>query len=200
MTEEFETTITGDRKSVDLGDVDGGVAVEGDRVSVSGTLVADAVPLAIRGEATSVQLHGDGGTVELYHEGSRNSLTVAPEIDVDTREDTGSRLSVDRDERLSTDTGPSELVRQTREAAYSDLGWFGYATVRYQTDASDQQRCRYCGREADDIVHRHEETVLCVFGVCLTVKRGGVSDECEYCAVHLGDVELSEAERRQIYD
>ncbi|PSP80050.1 hypothetical protein BRC81_02305 [Halobacteriales archaeon QS_1_68_20] len=200
MSVEFETSVTGDRKSVDLGEIDGGVAVEGDRVSVSGTLVADAVPLAILGESTSVTIGGDGGTVRLHHEGSRNSLTVAPEIEVETVEDTGSRLSVSRDERLSTDTGPSDLVRRTRAQAYGDLGWFGYATVRYQSEASDQEQCRYCGREADEIVHRHEETVLCLFGACLTVKRGGVSDECEYCAVRLGDIELSEEERRRIYD
>ncbi len=72
--------------------------------------------------------------------------------------------------------------------------------MRYQTDAADQKMCRYCGREADDIVHRHEETVLCLFGAYLTVKRGGVSDECEYCAVQLGEIELSEDERRRIYD
>jgi hypothetical protein len=195
-----ETTVRGDRKSVDLGDVEGDLAIEGDRVSVSGTLAADAVTLSVRGEHTSVTLHGDGGTVELVHEGTATSVTTAPEIDVVTERDDGSRLSVDTDERLSVASEPEDLIRRHREEAYSNLGWFGYGSVRYQTDASDQPECRYCGREADDIVHRHEERLLVVFGLPITVERGAVSDECEYCSVAVGDASLTEAERRRIFD
>lgn len=194
------TTVRGDRKSVDLGDVDGDVAVEGNRISVSGTLAADAVTLTVAGDHTSVTLQGDGGTVDLVHEGTATSVETAPDIDVVTERDTGSRLSVSTDERLSVQSEPEELIRQSREEAYGDLGWFGYGSVRYQTDASEKGNCEYCGREADDIVHRHEETVLALFGLHLTVEHGAISDECEYCSVTTGDVSLSEEERSRIYD
>lgn len=125
---------------------------------------------------------------------------AAPDIDVVTERDTGSRLSVSTDERLSAQSEPEELIRQSREEAYGDLGWFGYGSVRYQTDASEKGSCEYCGREADDIVHRHEETVLALFGLHLTVEPGAISDECEYCSVTTGDVPSSEEERNRIYD
>lgn len=197
MSDESNTaTVSGERKSVDLGEFDEDVEVAGERVSVEGTLVGDEVELAVTGDQNSVEVAGDGGVLRLVHEGTANSVTTAPGIDVRT-DDRGSRLSLKTDEELSTETG-SDLIRQTQDEALSDLGWFGISTVRYQTPA-DQDRCRFCGRETDDVVHRHERRVLVLFGLTVTLSSGSVSDECQYCTVGVDAAELSEEERRDIY-
>lgn len=196
----FDRRVEGRRKSVDLGTLSEGVEVAGERVSATGLVERDAVGVHVTGEHCAVELRG-AGRVAFYHEGEHTTLTVDERIDLTTRRDDGVSTSVARESfDVSVGPDPADLVSRTRQEAYDDLGLAGVERVRYQTVAPDQERCRYCGREADAVVHRHEERVLSVLGYPLVLDSGGVSDECEHCAIRVDEGDVSEVERRAIYD
>jgi hypothetical protein len=73
--------------------------------------------------------------------------------------------------------------------------------VTYQTEATEREYCHGCGADADGIVHRHEERVLTVVGLSMTVRTRARSDQCPDCADYIPEteVELTDAERRDIY-
>lgn len=184
--------IAGTQPSRDLGSVETDVAVAADRGSVD--LTADAaITVRVEGDRNSVTVRGSH-PVDLRLTGERNGVTVAEAVDL-TLTDDGAANSVSR-ERF---TEPPELIEQSQEEAYAELGWFGFSVVTYQTDATEREYCHGCGTDADGIVHRHEERVLSVFGLSVTVRTRARSDQCPHCADYIPEAELTEAERRDIY-
>ena len=157
------------------------------------------VDLYLTGDHNAVELQGYDQTVAFYHEGKHNTVRIAPKMSLETRRDDGTHTSIQRDEELETEPPGTDLIRKTREEALSDLGLFGYGKVTYQTEADDQDRCRYCGRDTGDVVHRHQEEVLAILGLTFTMEKGDVSDECEFCTTKV-DVGLDEDDRRRIFD
>jgi len=192
-----ELRVVGTRKSRSLGEVGGTISVESERGSVEFTATDDVV-LTVGGERNSVTAHGSGSTVRLSIDGDRNSVSIARSLDLEIHDDEGVANSIDR--HGEEQSGP-ELVRTDRAEAYADLGLFDYTMVSYQTNATEREFCHNCGRDAETIVRRHEETVLAVFGFTVTLGERTGSDECPECTPHVPDedVELSEAERREIF-
>ena len=187
-------TVTGTQTSRDLGTVTDDVVVEADRSAVE--LTADgAITVTVAGDRNSVTVRGDEA-VELVLSGERNSVTVGEAIDL-TVTDEGRANSVSRED-FGFENRP-ELVQQSKDEAYAELGWFGFSVVTYQTEAQEREYCHGCGADADTIVHRNEERVLTVLGWSLTVRNRARSDQCPHCADYIPDVELTEAERREIY-
>lgn len=194
---EDELRVVGTRKSRSLGEVSGTVTVESEQGSVDFT-ATDDVTLTVGGERNSVTAEGSDATVHLTIEGDRNSVSVARSLDLDIVGDEGVANSIDRHGEESS--GP-DLVRTDREEAYADVGLFDYTLVTYQTNATEREFCHNCGRDAETIIHRHEETVLSVFGLTVTVGERTGSDECPACTPHVPDedVALTESERREIF-
>jgi len=198
---DAEVTVAGRGRSTDAGEITESIEVAGTRSTTQATIAprSDAVDLYLTGDHNTVELRGYDQTVHFHHEGKHNTVVIAPKMSLETRTEKGAHSSVKRDEDLETEPDENDLIRRTREEALSNLGLFGYSKITYQTDADDQDRCRYCGREAEDIVHRHQEKVLAVLGLTFSTEKGDVSDECSYCTTKV-DVGLSEDERRQIFD
>lgn len=198
---DAEVTVAGRGRSTDAGEITESIEVAGTRSTATATVApkSDAVDLYLTGDHNTVELRGYDQTVNFYHEGKHNTVKIAPKMSLQTRTEEGAHSSIKRDEDLETEPDENELIRRTREEALSDLGLFGYSKITYQTDADDQDRCRYCGREAEDIVHRHQERVLRFLGLTFTTESGDVSDECSYCTTKV-DVGLDEDERRRIFD
>lgn len=192
--------VDGERKSVDLGTVEAGFEVAGERVSVTATLDRAAVPVHVTGSHVSVELRG-AGTVAFYHEGAHTTLVVDERIDLLTPVDDGVSTSVRRESfDVAVGPDPSELVRRTRREALDELGLFGVDRIRYQEPAPDRERCRFCGREADAVVYRRQERILSLFGVPVVLDEGGRSDQCEHCAVRVDEADFDEYERRTVYE
>ena len=198
---DAEVTVAGRSQSSDVGEITDSIEVSGKHTSTTATVSSDvdAVDLYLTGDHNSVELRGYDQTVEFYHEGKHNTVRIAPKMSLETRREAGAHTSIKRDEDLETDHDESDLIRRTREEALSDLGLFGYGKVTYQTEAEDQDRCRYCGHDTGEVVHRHQEKVLAFLGLTFTVESGDVSDECEYCTTKV-DVGLDEEDRRRIFD
>jgi len=197
MGGDSELRVVGTRKSRSLGDVSGSVTVESEQGSVDFT-ATDDVTLTVGGERNSVTAEGSGATVRLAIEGDRNSVSVARSLDLEIIGDEGVANSIDR--HGEAQSGP-DLVRTDREEAYTDVGLFDYTVVSYQTNATEREFCHNCGRDAETIIRRHEEKVLSVFGLTVTVGERTGSDECPECTPHVPDedVELTESERREIF-
>jgi hypothetical protein len=187
-------TVGGTQTSRDLGAVTDDVAVEADRSAVDLTADAD-ITVTVAGERNSVTVRGDGA-VDLVLSGERNSVTVGEAVDL-TVTDEGRANSVGREE-FGFDSRP-ELVQRSRDEAYAELGWFGFSVVSYQTEATEREYCHSCGTDADTVVHRHEERVLTLLGLSVTVRNRARSDQCPHCTDYVPDVELTEDERREIY-
>lgn len=187
-------TVEGSQPSRDLGTVETDVTVTAERGSVDLTAGA-AVTVRIEGDRNSVTVRGDQ-PVDLVVTGERNGVTVAEAVDL-TLTDEGQGNSVGR-ERF---TEPPELIEQSKDEAFAELGWFGFPVVTYQTEATEREYCHGCGADADGIVHRHEERVLTVGGLSMTVRTRARSDQCPNCADYIPEteVELTDAERRDIY-
>jgi len=198
---DAEVTVAGQSQSSDVGEITDSIEVAGERTSTTATVSGDtdAVDLYLTGDHNAVELQGYDQTVAFYHEGKHNTVRIAPKMSLETRRDDGAHTSIQRDEELETEPPGTDLIRKTREEALSDLGLFGYGKVTYQTEADDQERCRYCGRDTGDVVHRHQEEVLAVLGLTFTMEKGDVSDECEFCTTKV-DVGLDEDDRRRIFD
>lgn len=199
---EYDVRVVGERKSRTIDEPVDGVAVASTRGSVDVTDAADGLVLAVEGDRNSVVVGGSDATVTLRIDGQRNSITVADALELVVERDDGSANSIAR-EAFETDDGSdaAELVRQDREEAYAELGWFGYSLVTYQTTATEREFCQSCGRETDAVVRRHSERVLTVLGLSMSVGESTTADECEYCTLRVpdADVALSDAERRDIY-
>jgi hypothetical protein len=195
MSEEIR--VVGTQKSRSLGEIDGSVSVESERGSVEFT-ATDDVSLTVVGDRNSVTAGGSDATVRLTVEGDRNSVSVAQALDLEIEADEGAANSIGR--HGSEREGP-DLVRTDRSEAYADLGLFDYTMVSYQTRATEREFCHNCGEDADAIVRRHEEKVLSVLGLTLSVGERTSSDECPHCTSHVPDdaVALSESERREIF-
>ena len=186
-------TVEGTQTSRDLGVVEDDVTIPASSSSVDLTAGA-AVTVRLEGDRNSVTVRGDH-PVDLVVTGERNSATVAEAVDL-TLTDEGRANSVDREQF----TEPPELIEQSKDEAYAELGWFGFPVVTYQTEATEREYCHGCGADTDGIVHRHEERVLTVFGVSITVRTRARSDQCPQCSDYVADeVELTDAERRSIY-
>lgn len=196
---DAEVTVAGRGRSTDAGEITESIEVAGTRSSTTATISedSDAVDLYLTGDHNTVELRGYDQRVDFHHEGKHNTVVIAPKMRLETRSESGAHTSIKRDEGLETEPRGTDLVRQTREEALSDLGLFGYGKVTYQTEA-DQDRCRYCGHDDVDVVHRHSETVLRFLGLSLTVESGDVSDECEFCTTKV-DVSLDDEERDRIF-
>ena len=194
----YDTTVTGERKAVDAGTIQRGIAVESESSSVEFVPGRDSVELLLSGDHNSVTVRGDEELV-LHLTGSHNTVTVGQGMRVRTETDEGSSISIER-EAFDAD-GEPELVRRTKSEAYRSVGWFGYDLVSYQTEQSEREYCHYCGNDrADTVVERREERVLALFGLRVTVRTVAASDECPNCTpVAEADVELSSEERRDIY-
>jgi len=192
-----EIRVVGTQKSRSLGEIDGSVSVESERGSIEFT-ATDDVSLTIGGDRNSVTAGGSDATVRLTVEGDRNSVSVAQALDLEIDADDGSANSIKR--HGSEREGP-DLVRTDRSEAYADLGLFDYTMVSYQTRATEREFCHNCGADADAIVRRHEEKVLSVLGLTLSVGERTSSDECPECTSYVPDeaVALSESERREIF-
>jgi len=189
-------TVEGDQASRDLGTVTEDVAVEASRSSVELTADAD-LAVRVAGERNSVTVRGDSA-VDLALTGERNGVTVGDAVEL-TISDEGRANSVSREDFGFE--GRPELVQQSRDEALAELGWFGFAIVTYQTEATEREYCHACGADADTIVYRHEERVLTVLGWSMTLRNRARSDQCPHCSDYVpdSDVELTEAERREIY-
>ncbi|WP_246983896.1 hypothetical protein [Halorientalis marina] len=196
---EFDTTVTGERKSVDAGTVQRGIAVESESSSVEFVPGSDSVALLLAGDHNSVTARGDDEELVLHCTGSHNTITVGRDMRVRTETDRGTSISIEREDFDAG--GEPELVRQTKSEAYRRVGWFGYDLVSYQTEQAEREYCHYCGNDrADTVVERREERVLALFGLRITVRTVAASDECPNCTpVEEADVELSSEERRDIY-
>ena len=198
---DAEVTVAGRGRSTDAGEISESIEVAGEQSSTTATVAprSDAIDLYLTGDHNTVELRGYDQTVNFHHEGKHNTVAIAPKMSLNTASESGAHCSIEREEDLETDPDETELIRRTREEALSDLGLFGYGSITYQSRADDQNRCRYCGRDAEDIVHRHQERVLRVLGLTFTTESGDVSDECSYCTTKV-DVGLDEDERRRIFD
>jgi hypothetical protein len=196
---EYDTTVTGERKSVDAGTVQRGIAVESESSSVVFEPGEDSVALLLAGDHNSVTARGDDEELVLHLTGSHNTITVGRDMRVRTETDQGTSISIEREDFDAG--GEPELVRQTKSEAYRRVGWFGYDLVSYQTEQTEREYCHYCGNDrADTVVERREERVLALFGLRITVRTVAASDECPNCTpVEEADVELSSEERRDIY-
>lgn len=192
-----DVVVTGTQAARDVGETAEDVRVEADRSSVACTAATD-ITVAVLGDRNSVTVEGADVAVTLRVDGERNSATVGEAVSLTVR-DEGRGNSVQR-EQFVKDTGP-DLVRTAKDEAYADLGWFGTSIATYQTEATEREYCHNCGRDADAIVYRHEERVLSVFGVTITLGERATSDECEHCTEQIpaDAIELTEAERRDIY-
>jgi hypothetical protein len=197
-TSDYDTTVTGERKSVDAGEISEGIEIASQSSAVELTPASDSVDVYLRGARNSVTVRGTDEEVVLYLEGDHNSITLGQGMSLRTPLDTGSATSISR--QSFADDQPPELVRQTKDEAYAQLGWFGIDLVSYQQTATEREFCQYCGRDADTIVTRHEEKVLTILGLSLTLKEVATSDECPHCTPNVDEVvDLTEEERRQIY-
>ena len=198
--DDYDQVVTGERKSVDAGEVETGVAIVGERTSTTMVPAADLIEVYVGGDRNSVVVRGSDEEVALSLVGSNNSVTVGTRMSVRTERDEGVANSLSRRE-FETDDGP-DLVRRSEREAYASLGLFGVETITFQSEAEEQERCQFCGREARSIVHRHERKVLTVLGLNVTLEKGGVSDECEHCTRYVpdSDLEFTDEERYQIYD
>jgi hypothetical protein len=196
---EYDTTVTGERKSVDAGTVQRGIAVESESSSVVFEPGEDSVALLLAGDHNSVTARGDDEELVLHLTGSHNTITVGRDMRVRTETDQGTSISIEREDFDAG--GEPELVRQTKSEAYRRVGWFGYDLVSYQTEQTEREYCHYCGNDrADTVVERREERVLALFGLRVTVRTVAASDECPNCTpFEEADVELSSEERRDIY-
>jgi hypothetical protein len=201
-TDDYDATISGKRKSVDAGTIETGIEIAGERTSTTAIPGAESIEVLISGDHNTLRVPGKDEEIVLYLTGDHNSLIVAEEMTVTTKQDTGESTSIKRQEFESagTDAEP-DLIEQSKDEAYASVGLFGIDIVTYQTEAIEREWCHYCGRDADTIVQRHEEKVLSLFGFRFTLKRGGLSDECEHCTTRTDpdEMELTEDERRQIY-
>lgn len=197
-TSTYDATVTGERKSVDAGEIAHGIEIASHSSAIEFTPASDTVEVYLGGERNSVTIRGTDETVVLYLEGDHNSITLGQGMSLRTPLDTGSATSIDR--TSFADGQPPELVSRTKEEAYAQLGWFGYDLVSYQQTATEREFCHYCGRDADTIVTRHEEKVLTAFGLSLSLKEVATSDECPHCTPNVDEVvDLTERERREIY-
>ena len=193
---EYEATVGGDRESVDAGTVES-LAVTGERCAVDVTPATDEFRLALAGDHNSVRVRGSDETVVLELTGDRNSLALGEEMSLRRERDEGEANSISR-ESFETGSEP-DLVQTTRDEAYAGLGWFGLDLVSYQTEI-ERDHCQYCGHDAERVIERREEKVLCLFGLTFTLKTVASSDECSFCRVPANaSVDLSDRERREIY-
>jgi hypothetical protein len=201
--DDYDATIGGERKSVEAGTIDVGIEIAGERTSTTATPGKKSIEVFISGDSNTLRIPGEDEEIVLYLTGDHNSLIVAEGMSVTTKLDEGASTSIKRQEFESagdTDKEP-ELIEQTKNEAYASVGLFGIDVITYQTEATEREWCRYCGRDADTVVQRHEERVLAVFGLRFQLEQGGLSDECEHCTTRIDpdDVKLTEDERRQVY-
>lgn len=201
-TDDYDATIGGERKSVDAGTIDVGIEIAGVRTSTTAVPGTESIEVLISGDRNTLRVPGDDEEIVLYLTGDHNSLIVAEGMTVTTKLDEGTSTSIKRQEFEPAETeGETDLIDQSKDEAYASVGLFGIDVITYQTEATEREWCRYCGRDADTVVQRHEEKVLAVFGLRFTLERGGLSDECEHCTTRIDpdEVELTEDERRQVY-
>lgn len=198
---EYDTTITGERKSVDAGTVERGIAVRSEGSSVVFEPGSDSVELLLAGDHNSVTVRGDDEELVLHLTGSHNTITVGQDMHVRTATDEGSSISIEREDFDAGEDADPDLLRRTKKDAYGELGWFGVGLVTYQRVQDDREYCHYCGNDrTDTVVERREERVLTVFGLSVSLRTVATSDECPNCTpFEEADVELSSSERRDIY-
>lgn len=187
-------TVTGWRRDATIDSPTRGVALVGARHDVSVASVTSDVTLYLVGHDHRVRVDGPPDQevdLTVRFVGYDNTVRVGPYLTI------GSTTEVGYDNVVDADPYPvADLIETTRDEAYGVVS-FGRTKVTYQTEA-DEEWCPNCGTDADAIIERHEEDVLVAFGIPIkTYDEGGVSYECEECAVRV-DPTLSEAERRSV--
>jgi hypothetical protein len=191
-TDGFETLV-GWRRSGSL-ENPGGVALVGARHDVPGSGVTDGVRVSGVGHDHRVRVDAPRGTdadVTVRFLGYENTVRLGPYLRATETVEGGYDNVVDADPYPVSD-----LVETSRGEAFG-VASFGRQKVTYQQEATEDW-CPNCGAEADAIIERHQEDVLLLFGIPVkTYDDGGVSYECEECAVRT-DAALSESERRSV--
>lgn len=187
-------TLTGWRRSGTVESPPRGVELVGGRHDVTVTGVTADLTVYLIGHDHRVRVKGPPRRdVELTVRfvGYDNVVRVGPYLSVGTVTEVGYDNVVDADPYPASD-----LIETTRGEAYGTAS-FGRRKVTYQTESTEDW-CPNCGAEADAIIERHQEDVFVVFGLPLkTYDHGGISYECEACAVRT-DPTLSEDERRSV--
>lgn len=187
-------TLTGWRRDTTIESSSEGVALVGARHDVTVTSITTDVTLYLVGHDHRVRIEGPSDkdvNLTVRFVGYDNTVRVGPYLTV------GSTTEVGYDNVVDADPYPvTDLIETTKDEAYG-VASFGRTKVTYQTEA-DEEWCPNCGTDADAIIERHEEDVFVVFGIPIkTYDEGGVSYECEECAVRV-KATLSEDERRSV--
>lgn len=192
-TTGFETLV-GWRRDATLEDPAAGVALVGARHDVTVTGVTEDLTLYVVGHDHRLRVEGPPDrdvSLTVRFVGYDNTVRVGPYQTV------GSTTEAGYDNVVDADPYPvSDLVETTKGEAFG-LATFGRQKVTYQTEA-DEEWCPNCGTDADAVIERHQTDAFLLFGIPVrTYDEGGVSYECEACAVRT-DASLSEAERQSV--
>lgn len=189
----FETLV-GWRRSAEIEAPAEGVALVGARHDVTVTGVTEDLTVYLVGHDHRLRVDGPRGAdaeVTVRFVGYENTVRVGPYPTV------GATTEAGYDNVVDPDPFPvGDLVETSKDEAYG-VASFGRQKVTYQKPANEEW-CPNCGTDADAVIERHQEDVFLVFGLPVkTYDEGGVSYECEQCAVRT-DAALSEAERRSV--
>ncbi|WP_254820974.1 hypothetical protein [Haloglomus halophilum] len=191
-TSGFESFV-GWRRSGNVENPDGIVLV-GARHDVTVSGVTGDLTVYVVGHDHRVRVDGPRGTdadVTVRFVGYENTVRLGPYLTVADTVEGGYDNVVDADPFPVND-----LIETSHDEAYG-VASFGRTKVTYQAEATEDW-CPNCGAEADAIIERHQEEVFLLFGIPVkTYDEGGVSYECEECAVR-NDTALSESERRSV--
>ncbi|ELZ95913.1 hypothetical protein C440_06472 [Haloferax mucosum ATCC BAA-1512] len=154
------------------------------------------VELYLVGHGHDVRVDGKGAEISIHFVGYDNTVHVGPYLSSTVETETGFDNDVDAEPYPAED-----LVEMSRSEAYSNAG-FGRTKVTFQVPHDGDDWCSNCGQAAEAIIERHQLEAFFLFGhpVWTFDQSTNPAHECEHCSPNAIRAELTERERRTIFD
>lgn len=192
----YDVSTFGWEQSGTTTDPETGVYAVGMTHDIEAKKVRRDIELYLVGHGHDVCVDGKGATITVHFVGYDNTVHVGPYLASTVETDTGFDNEVDAKPYPAED-----LIEMSRREAYSNAG-FGRRKVTFQVPNEGDDWCPNCGEAAEAIIERHQMEAFFLFGYPIwTYDRStNPARECEHCSPNAIHAELSERERRTIFD
>lgn len=189
--QSYEVTLSGWNHTREVRDPRDGVAILGANNELTVRDLAHDATVYVVGWGNEVHLEGHDAEASVFFVGRDNTIHVGPYLSATAAAESGFDNEIDR-----APIPAAAVIQTSKEEAHADAT-FGRHKLTWQEPVDDEQWCPNCGSEADAVIRRRQRDALFLFGVPIrTYDDGGESFECEHCTRHLGEVSLTESERR----
>lgn len=215
---DVETVVQGNQSSREMSGVSGDIAIQASGSSVDLRIDGDS-HISVDGGNNSVRISlmedcsspEDVPSVSLKLQAEYNSVYFHPRIEY--TEEWGEDASSCSVKEIASptvtfgevsnggETSPTaeELIGTTKQEEIKSIGWFGSDKIQYQK-RTDSQYCKSCGSDSDAIINVVTERHLVLFGVSLRDSVVAEYEECNHCYQRDVESQLSELERKNIFD